>query len=118
MPRTMAPQVLPETRRSFPALSHLDGTARHQSVAWTEEPWIHALLMAVGKRTGLVTWWTWGTLGTLGMDLISSILKDDRERLGMGMGIQKFEREEISVVGSLSRKSDVLRGAELSQPIC
>ncbi|CAL1143546.1 unnamed protein product [Cladocopium goreaui] len=50
---TMAPQVLPETRRSFPALSHLDGTARHQSVARTEEPWIHALLMAVGKRTGL-----------------------------------------------------------------
>lgn len=50
---TMAPQVLPETRRSFPALSHMDGTARHQSVARTEEPWIHALLMAVGKRTGL-----------------------------------------------------------------
>ena len=63
MPRTMAPQVLPETRRSFPALSHLDGTARHQSVARTEEPWIHALLMAVGKRTGLVTWWRWGPWG-------------------------------------------------------
>jgi hypothetical protein len=53
------------------------------------------------------------------MDLISSILKDDRERLGMmGMGIEKFEREQISVVGSSSRKFDVLRGAELSQPIC
>ena len=50
----MAPKVLPEMQRRFPALSHLDGTARHQSVAAAQEPWVHALLMAVGKRTGLV----------------------------------------------------------------
>ena len=35
---------------------HLDGTARHQSVSSRDEPWIHALLMAVGKRIGLVPW--------------------------------------------------------------
>lgn len=50
---TMAPQVLPEIRDRFPALAHLDGTARHQSVSSRDEPWIHALLMAVGKRIGL-----------------------------------------------------------------
>jgi len=52
----MAPQVLPEIRDRFPALAHLDGTARHQSVSSRDEPWIHALLMAVGKRIGLVPW--------------------------------------------------------------
>merc|ERR1712151_222804 len=50
---TMAPRVREEMRARFPALAHLDGTARHQSVGRHDEPWIHALLLAVGKRTGL-----------------------------------------------------------------
>ncbi|CAE7571133.1 unnamed protein product [Symbiodinium necroappetens] len=50
---TMAPQVLPEIRKQFPAMAHLDGTARHQSVSEGDEPWIHALLLAVGRLTGL-----------------------------------------------------------------
>ena len=50
---TMAPQVKEEVRERFPALAHVDGTARHQSVGAKDEPWIHALLLAVGKRTGL-----------------------------------------------------------------
>ncbi|CAE7280842.1 nodU [Symbiodinium natans] len=50
---TMAPQVRPEVLAKFPALSHLDGTARHQSVSQEDEPWIHALLLAVGRRVGL-----------------------------------------------------------------
>merc|ERR1712187_1038382 len=32
---------------------HLDGTARHQSVGQIDEPWLHSLLLAVGKKTGL-----------------------------------------------------------------
>eukprot|EP00439_Symbiodinium_sp_Y106_P021694 s8167_g2.t1 len=50
---SMAPEVLEETRKKFPALAHFDGTARHQSVSRADEPWVHALLLAVGRRTGL-----------------------------------------------------------------
>ena len=49
----MAPRVLPEIRERFPVLAHIDGTARHQSVGKSDEPWVHSLLLAVGKRTGL-----------------------------------------------------------------
>ncbi|CAK9065113.1 Nodulation protein NolO [Durusdinium trenchii] len=52
--RTMAPRVRPEIQKSFPSLVHLDGTARHQSVSQFDEAWIHALLLAVGRHTGLV----------------------------------------------------------------
>merc|ERR1712048_753114 len=50
---TMAPIVLEKAKTDFPALAHVDGTARHQSVAHHDESWIHSLLLAVGKRTGL-----------------------------------------------------------------
>ena len=49
----MAPKVLPRVLEHFPALGHLDGTARHQSVGYDDEPWLHELLLAVGKRTKL-----------------------------------------------------------------
>merc|ERR1712187_536205 len=49
----MAPRVRDYVRARFPALSHLDGTARHQSVGENDEPWLHSLLHAVGRRTGL-----------------------------------------------------------------
>lgn len=49
----MAPLVRPHVREHFPGLAHVDGTARHQSVSAEEEPWIHSLLLAVGKRIGL-----------------------------------------------------------------
>ena len=50
---SMAPKVLDDIAKKFPALVHLDGTARHQSVGAEDEPFIHALLLAVGRRTGL-----------------------------------------------------------------
>merc|ERR1719424_1166927 len=50
---SMAPRVRHEMRDRFPALAHLDGTARHQSVGKLDEPWVHSLLLAVGKLTGL-----------------------------------------------------------------
>merc|ERR1712050_272447 len=50
---TMAPRVLDEVRERFPALAHVDGTARHQSVGENDDPWLHALLLAVGNKTGL-----------------------------------------------------------------
>merc|ERR1719161_2939783 len=49
----MAPRVLDAARAKSPALGHLDGTARHQSVEGTDEPWLHALLLAVGRLTGI-----------------------------------------------------------------
>lgn len=49
----LAPAVLAEVQKQFPALAHLDGTARHQSVAHQDEPWVHALLLAVAQQTGL-----------------------------------------------------------------
>merc|ERR1719356_428467 len=50
---TMAPIVRDEIRKSYPAMVHLDGTARHQSVGRYDEPWLHSLLHAVKKWTGL-----------------------------------------------------------------
>ena len=50
---SMAPPVLPEMRANYPGLAHVDGTARHQSVSRSDEPWLHALLHAVAARTGL-----------------------------------------------------------------
>ncbi|CAE7041064.1 nolO [Symbiodinium sp. CCMP2592] len=48
-----APKVREEIRQKFPGMVHFDGTARHQSVGASEEPWIHQLLLAVGNLTGL-----------------------------------------------------------------
>lgn len=50
---SMAPRIKDDIKEKFPALAHLDGTARHQSVSHEDEPWIHALLLAVGRKTGL-----------------------------------------------------------------
>ncbi|CAJ1440188.1 unnamed protein product [Effrenium voratum] len=50
---SMAPRVREEVLGKFPALAHLDGTARHQSVSQQDEPWLHSLLTAVGKHIGL-----------------------------------------------------------------
>merc|ERR1712157_561357 len=52
---TMSPRVREEIKDKFPAIAHLDGTARHQSVGEHDEPWVHALLLAVGRRTGLAS---------------------------------------------------------------
>ncbi|CAJ1403344.1 unnamed protein product [Effrenium voratum] len=48
-----APRVQEWVKQQFPAMVHFDGTARHQSVGQREEPWIHSLLLAVSKLTGL-----------------------------------------------------------------
>lgn len=50
---SMAPRVQDAVRAKFPAMVHFDGTARHQSVSKGDEPWVHALLHAVGSWTGL-----------------------------------------------------------------
>eukprot|EP00931_Biecheleriopsis_adriatica_P076330 TRINITY_DN50051_c0_g1_i1.p1 TRINITY_DN50051_c0_g1~~TRINITY_DN50051_c0_g1_i1.p1 ORF type:complete len:165 (+),score=28.73 TRINITY_DN50051_c0_g1_i1:220-714(+) len=50
---SFAPIVNQDMQRRFPGLAHLDGTARHQSVSKRDEPWVHALLQAVGRHTGL-----------------------------------------------------------------
>merc|ERR1712187_767070 len=50
---TMAPKVREEVRIRFPALAHVDGTARHQSVGPGDDMWLYKLLLAVGKLTGL-----------------------------------------------------------------
>merc|ERR1712010_445195 len=49
----MAPLVRKRIRKRFPGISHQDGTARHQSVGRDDEPWVHSLLLAVGRLTGL-----------------------------------------------------------------
>ena len=48
-----APRVRRSVQGRFPALAHYDGTARHQSVSREDESWIHSLLLAVGRITGL-----------------------------------------------------------------
>ena len=49
---TVCMDVKPEFARRCPAAVHVDGTARPQLVDATENPEVHALLTAVGERTG------------------------------------------------------------------
>jgi carbamoyltransferase len=44
--------VRPEHRAALPAITHVDGSARLQTVSVTGNPEFHALLKAVGRRTG------------------------------------------------------------------
>ncbi|HEX4208862.1 MAG TPA: carbamoyltransferase C-terminal domain-containing protein [Candidatus Binataceae bacterium] len=44
--------VRPDYRRSLPAITHIDGSARVQTVAQDENPDFHQLLRAVGTLTG------------------------------------------------------------------
>merc|ERR1712032_156637 len=39
----------------YPGLAHLDGTARFQSVGRGDDAWLHALLHAVARFTGLAS---------------------------------------------------------------
>lgn len=40
----LAPKVRPEFRKIFPAITHVDGTARLQTVSKEQNPKLHALL--------------------------------------------------------------------------
>ncbi len=46
-------EVRPEQRQTLAAVTHVDGTARVQSVSETDNPRYHALLTAFGERTGV-----------------------------------------------------------------
>ena len=46
---SFAPPLLDEPREKFPAIAHLDGTARVQTVARESNEWYHSLLKAIGK---------------------------------------------------------------------
>jgi len=50
---TFAAGCRPITRRRAPAICHVDGTARPQTVSRTEHPLLHGLLVAFGERTGV-----------------------------------------------------------------
>jgi carbamoyltransferase len=45
--------VRPEKRKFIPAVTHVDGTARVQTVDRRDQPLFHSLLEAVGRRTGV-----------------------------------------------------------------
>lgn len=49
---SFAPALTPEASAALPGISHFDGTARPQTVSASDEPWLHALLLAVKARTG------------------------------------------------------------------
>jgi carbamoyltransferase len=44
--------VRPEVRAQFPAITHVNGSARLQTVSVDDNPDFHTLLLAVGKSTG------------------------------------------------------------------
>jgi hypothetical protein len=50
---SFAAPLRPEMKREAPAIWHGDGTARPQTVTAAQEPWLHALLTAVKRETGL-----------------------------------------------------------------
>ena len=37
---------------AFPAIAHVDGTARPQTVSASRNPWLHKLLLLIGDMTG------------------------------------------------------------------
>ena len=49
---SFAPRLTPAAAAALPGIRHFDGTARPQVVAPDDEPWLHALLLAVKRRTG------------------------------------------------------------------
>mmetsp|Transcript_6296 Transcript_6296/g.14841 ORF Transcript_6296/g.14841 Transcript_6296/m.14841 type:complete len:104 (+) Transcript_6296:1390-1701(+) len=49
---SMAPRVSTEAARLAPAIVHFDGTARLQTLAAEDDPWMHSLLLAVGNNKG------------------------------------------------------------------
>jgi carbamoyltransferase len=49
---TVNVNVRPEHRAGLPAITHVDGSARVQTVASVDNPDFHALLRAVGRRSG------------------------------------------------------------------
>ena len=48
---SFAPRVRPAAALALPAMAHVDGTARPQTVSRGSDPWLHALLMAVKLAT-------------------------------------------------------------------
>jgi carbamoyltransferase len=44
--------VRPELREQLPAITHVNGSARLQTVSVNDNPDFHTLLMAVGRTTG------------------------------------------------------------------
>jgi carbamoyltransferase len=44
--------VRPEVRAALPAITHVNGSARLQTVSATDNPDFHTLLRAVGETTG------------------------------------------------------------------
>lgn len=50
---SMASHVTPATRLHVPAVVHANGTARLQTVAAEQNPFVHALLLAFARRTGV-----------------------------------------------------------------
>ncbi|MGK9171503.1 hypothetical protein KXR53_34785 [Inquilinus limosus] len=50
---TVIVDVREEHRTRLPAVTHVDGTARVQTVSAAENPDFHELIMAVGRRTGV-----------------------------------------------------------------
>jgi len=48
---SFAPRVSPDAA-ALPAIAHVDGTARVQTVGPSDEPWLYSLLEAVKHRTG------------------------------------------------------------------
>jgi len=49
----LAKKVKPEARQKIPAVVHVDGTARVQTVTKEQNPRLHALLQAFERRTGV-----------------------------------------------------------------
>ena len=48
----LATTVKPEYREKLAAITHVDGTARVQSVSKEREPFIHMFLLELKKKTG------------------------------------------------------------------
>jgi carbamoyltransferase len=49
---SFAPRLWPSIGQQLPAIVHFDGTARCQTLAKHQDPWLHALLMAMKRRNG------------------------------------------------------------------
>ena len=49
---SFAPTLRPWVKAKYPAVYHYDGSARPQTVSAEQNPWAHAMLLALGAKIG------------------------------------------------------------------
>ena len=102
---SFAPRLQPRLNMALPAIAHFDGTARVQTVAADQDPWLHALLRAVAHRTGFAVLCN-TSLNTRGKPILNR-LSD-----ALALILDQKELDFLFVDGWLLDRRDIVRRHE------